>query len=39
MRIMRNRLLHAYFEIDEKLLWDPIQNDFSWFDTLLEKII
>jgi uncharacterized protein with HEPN domain len=27
MRAMRNRLVHVYFSVDEKLLWDTIQND------------
>ena len=37
MRAMRNRLVHVYFSVDEKLLWDTIQNDLpvlvtlSWF--------
>jgi uncharacterized protein with HEPN domain len=26
MRAMRNRILHDYFQVDEKLLWDTIQN-------------
>ena len=27
MRAMRNRIVHVYFEVDEQLLWDSIQND------------
>src|SRR5215211_9226182 len=27
MRAMRNRLVHVYFRVDEKLMWDTIQND------------
>ena len=27
MRAMRNRIVHAYFEVDEKLMWDTIQTD------------
>ena len=27
MRAMRNRIVHVYFRIDEKLMWDTIQND------------
>jgi uncharacterized protein with HEPN domain len=27
MRAMRNRLVHVYFEVDEKLLWDTVLND------------
>ena len=27
MRAMRNRIVHVYFKVDEKLMWDTIQND------------
>jgi uncharacterized protein with HEPN domain len=27
MRAMRNRIVHGYFEVDEKLMWDTVQND------------
>ena len=27
MRAMRNRIVHAYFNVDEKLMWDTITND------------
>lgn len=27
MRAMRNRLVHAYFSVDPKIVWDTIQND------------
>ncbi len=27
MRSMRNRMVHAYFSIDPKILWDTIQDD------------
>lgn len=27
MRAMRNRLVHVYFEVDPKLVWDTIKND------------
>jgi len=27
MRAMRNRIVHAYFNVDEKLMWDTVQND------------
>lgn len=27
MRAMQNRIVHAYFNVDEKLMWDTIQND------------
>ncbi len=31
MRAMRNRIVHVYFRIDEKLMWDTIQNDLPPF--------
>jgi uncharacterized protein with HEPN domain len=27
MRAMRNRLVHVYFQVDPKLVWDTIRND------------
>jgi len=27
MRAMRNRLVHVYFSVDERLLWDTVKND------------
>ncbi len=27
MRAMRNRLVHVYFSVDERLLWDTVRND------------
>ena len=39
MRAMRNRIVHAYFEVDEQLLWDSIQNNLEPLGKQLEKII
>jgi len=39
MRAMRNRLAHAYFSIDEQLLWDTVQNDLSSLSTSLKSIL
>ena len=39
MRAMRNRIVHAYYKIDEKLMWDTIQQDLPPLIPLLEKII
>ena len=39
MRAMRNRIVHAYFEVDEQLLWDSLQNDLAPLAKQLEKII
>jgi uncharacterized protein with HEPN domain len=39
MRAMRNRIVHVYFEIDEQLMWDTIQNDLPPLVGLLEKLI
>ena len=39
MRAMRNRVVHAYFEVDEKLMWDTIQNDLPPLVPELEKLL
>ena len=39
MRAMRNRIVHVYFKIDEKLIWDTIQNDLPPLVPLLEKLL
>jgi uncharacterized protein with HEPN domain len=39
MRAMRNRIVHAYFEVDEKLMWDTIQNDLPPLVPVLEKLL
>ncbi len=39
MRAMRNRIVHAYFNVDEKLMWDTIQNDLPPLIPLLEKLL
>ncbi len=27
MRAMRNRIVHVYFKVDQKLMWDTVQKD------------
>jgi uncharacterized protein with HEPN domain len=39
MRAMRNRIVHAYFEVDEKLMWDTVQNDLPPLIPELEKLL
>ena len=39
MRAMRNRIVHVYFKIDEKLMWDTIQNDLPPLISELEKLL
>jgi uncharacterized protein with HEPN domain len=39
MRAMHNRIVHAYFEVDEKLMWDTIQNDLPPLIPELEKLL
>lgn len=36
---MRNRLTHAYFEIDLDIVWEVVTNDLPPLVTKLEKII
>ena len=39
MRAMRNRIVHIYFKVDEKLMWDTIQNDLPPLVPELEKLL
>ena len=39
MRAMRNRIVHAYFEVDERLMWDTTQNDLPPLVPELEKLL
>lgn len=39
MRAMRNRIVHAYFNVDEKLMWDTVQNDLPPLVPALEKLL
>jgi len=39
MRAMRNHIVHVYFRIDEKLMWDTIQNDLPPLIPELEKLL
>ena len=39
MRAMRNRIVHVYFQVDETLMWDTIQNDWPPLIPELEKLL
>jgi len=39
MRIMRNRIVHAYFSVDQKLMWDTVQNDLPTLIPILKKLL
>jgi uncharacterized protein with HEPN domain len=39
MRAMRNRIVHVYFKVDEKVMWDTIQNDLPPMIPELEKLL
>jgi uncharacterized protein with HEPN domain len=39
MRAMRNRIVHIYFQVDEKLMWDTVQNDLPPLIPELEKLL
>ena len=39
MRGMRNRIVHAYFAVDERILWDTIQNDLPVLQEQLRLLI
>jgi uncharacterized protein with HEPN domain len=39
MRAMRNRVVHVYFKVDEKLMWDTVQNDLPPLVPELERLL
>ena len=39
MRAMRNRLVHVYFSVDERLLWGTIQNDLPALASALKPLM
>lgn len=39
MRAIRNRVVHVYFSIDAKLLWETVQNDLPPLIPKLEKLL
>lgn len=39
MKAMRNRLVHAYFNVDPQILWDTVQNDVPPLRTILLELI
>lgn len=39
MRAMRNRIVHVYFKIDDRLMWDTVQNDLPPLIPLLERLL
>jgi len=39
MRAMRNRIVHVYFKVDEKLMWDTVQNDLPPLISELERLL
>jgi len=39
MRAMRNRLVHVYFSVDERLLWDTVKNDLPSLVEPLQSLL
>jgi uncharacterized protein with HEPN domain len=39
MRAMRNRIVHVYFNVDERLMWDTVQNDLPPLVNEPEKLL
>ena len=39
MRGMRNQLVHMYFRVSPKILWDTIQNDLPIVSSELKNIL
>ncbi len=36
---IRNRLIHGYFDVDAKIIWNTTQNDLPKLKTEIEKIL
>ena len=39
MRAMRNRIVHAYFDIDPDILWDTVQHDLPKLVEPLNRLL
>jgi uncharacterized protein with HEPN domain len=39
MRAVRNRLVHVYFSVDERLLWETVQNDLPVLVPALQSLL
>jgi uncharacterized protein with HEPN domain len=39
MRAMRNRLVHVYFEVDPRLVWDTVRNDIPSLIRTLKSLL
>jgi len=39
MCAMRNRIVHVYFNVDEKLMWDTVQKDLPPLIPQLERLL
>ncbi len=39
MRAMRNRIIHVYFDVDPKIIWDTIQQDLPPLVDPLKKLL
>lgn len=37
IRAMRNRLIHVYFNFDDKILWDTVKSDIPFLEAALIK--
>ena len=39
MRATRNRLVHVYFSVDDRLLWETVQNDLPVLIPALQSLL
>ncbi len=39
MKAMRNRIVHVYFDVDPKIIWDTIQQDLPPLIVPLKKLL
>lgn len=37
IRAMRNRLIHVYFNFDDKILWDTVNTDIPFLEDVFLK--
>ena len=36
---MRNRIIHAYFDVDPAIVWDTIRNDLPPLEASLARLL
>ena len=39
IKALRNRLVHAYFDVDPRILWDTVENELPALRLALEQLL